>query len=361
MLVLSSALLLLGAFAVYAMVLVPAWGSSKYPAGLLPPRVMSRLNWIVGVALVVAFAGNILALLQQTMVFFGADIGRVIGEQLFNVVRIGTRFGDTWNARMVLLVLVALLFAASLYLREQPAGDGARLLGGERLGDGADAGDVQRRQPRRRVAAAALRSPSSAIGCTVSAVGFWAGGVAALALVAPVALQPYSGDERRQALLAALRRFTRIAAAGLAVVIATGIYSALNWVTDARRSHDELRRRADPQADSGRAAGGGRRGASRRRQPGTLSALVGRDRAGRTVHPDAAAGGAAGAAGAGGGRLPERHADPAAGACRADRSAAERRADGGRLHDHDDDHARRTRGSIPTMWKSSRTASRSMG
>ena len=87
---LSSTILLLGLFSVYAMVFVPAWGSSKYPAGLLPPRVMSRLNWIVAVALTIAFAGNILALLQQTMAFFGADLGRVIGDQLYNVVRIGT-------------------------------------------------------------------------------------------------------------------------------------------------------------------------------------------------------------------------------------------------------------------------------
>ncbi|MEP7293694.1 MAG: CopD family protein, partial [Chloroflexota bacterium] len=63
------------------------------------------------------------------------------------------------------------------------------------------------------------------------AVGFWAGGVAALALVVPVALHPYTGDARRQALLAALRRFSRLAGAGLVVVIATGVYSALNWLT----------------------------------------------------------------------------------------------------------------------------------
>ena len=55
--------------------------------------------------------------------------------------------------------------------------------------------------------------------------------MAALTLVTPVALQPYSGEARRQALLAALRRFSRIAAAGLVVVIGTGIYNAFNWFT----------------------------------------------------------------------------------------------------------------------------------
>ena len=229
-LVLSSVLLLLGTFAVYSMVLVPAWGSSKYPSGLLPPRVMARLNWMIGVTLAVAFAGNILALLQQTMVFFGADIGRVISGQLFNLVRIGTRFGDTWNARMVLLALVTILFAASIYLRErQPRSVRAFWVANVWamvliMGTFSVASH----------AAGSLMMPAFGIlfdWLHSLGVGFWAGGVAALALVAPVALKPYSGDQRRQALLAALRRFTRIAAAGLVVVIATGIYSALNWIT----------------------------------------------------------------------------------------------------------------------------------
>lgn len=228
--VLASTLLLLGTFAVYSMVLVPAWGSSKYPAGLLPPRVMRRLNWIVAVTLAVAFAGNILALLQQSMVFFGADIGRVISEGLFNVVRIGTRFGDTWNVRMFLLVLVTGLFGASLYFRSsQPASVRAFWVAnvwGMVLVVGTFSVASH--------AAGSLLLPWLAIAADWlhgTAVGLWAGGVAALALIAPTALQPYAGDERRQALLAALRRFTRIATAGLAIVVTTGIYSALNWLT----------------------------------------------------------------------------------------------------------------------------------
>ena len=213
-LVLSSSLLLLGAFAVYSMVLVPAWGSTKYPAGLLPPRVMNRLNWIVGIALLIAFGGNLLALIQQSMVFFGADAGRVIGDGLYNVVRIGTTFGDTWNARMALLILVTLLFAASVYLREsQPETVRAFWVANVWvtmlvLGTFSVASH----------AAGSLLLPWIAIASDWlhgAAVGFWAGGVAVLALVLPVAVKPYEGDARRQAILAALRRFTRIATAVL--------------------------------------------------------------------------------------------------------------------------------------------------
>ncbi len=229
-LVLASTLLLLGTFAVYAMVLVPAWGSRQFPAGLLPPRVIRRLNWIVGIALAVAFAGNILALFQQTMVFFGADIGRVVGEGLFNIVRIGTRFGDTWNVRLFLLILVTALFGASLYFRSSQPSSVRAFWVANVWGMALIVGTFSVASH----AAGSLLLPWIAIGVDWLhglAVGFWVGGVAALALIAPAALQPYSGDERRLALLAALRRFTRIATAGLVVVIATGVYSALNWLT----------------------------------------------------------------------------------------------------------------------------------
>ncbi len=227
-LVLSSSLLLLGAFGVYAMVLVPAWGSRKYRGGLLPPRVMKRLNWIVGIALAVDLIGNIIALLQQTMVFFNADLGRVLDQQLWSIVRIGSQFGDMWNYRMMLLILIALMFAASIYLREgQPetvrafwvANEWATMLMFATFSLSSHA-------------AGSLIQPWIALAndwIHQIAVGFWAGGVVALTLVLPVALQPYQGEARRQALLAALKRFTRVAAAGLVVVIATGIYSASNW------------------------------------------------------------------------------------------------------------------------------------
>ena len=50
--------LLFGGFALYNLVLLPAWGSNDFPAGHLPLRVMSQLNWIVIAALTAAFGGN---------------------------------------------------------------------------------------------------------------------------------------------------------------------------------------------------------------------------------------------------------------------------------------------------------------
>jgi uncharacterized membrane protein len=62
------------------------------------------------------------------------------------------------------------------------------------------------------------------------AVGFWAGGLVALVLTLPPALRPYQGEQRREALLAVLSRFSRLAVLSVGVVIATGIYSTFNWL-----------------------------------------------------------------------------------------------------------------------------------
>jgi copper transport protein len=228
-LVFWSLTLLMGAFALYNLVLLPAWGSADYPAGHLPPRVVDRLNQIVIVALVVTFGSHILALLQQTMVFFGADAGRVLQEGLWQVVRSGTRFGDTWNMRMGLLALVAVLHGASLYLRQRQP-EAVRAFWAANvwvmalcLGTLSIASH----------AAGSLLLPWMAIFSDwmhLLAVGFWAGGLAALVLILPVALRPYSGEARRRALVAALKRFSVVAAAGLVVVSATGLYNTLNWL-----------------------------------------------------------------------------------------------------------------------------------
>lgn len=228
LLVLAPALLLLGVTSLYSLVLVPAWGSPQHAAGLLPPRVMARMNAIVIAALLVALAGNLLALLQQSMVFFGADAGRVLSEGLWSVVRVGTRFGDTWNARMLLLILVAVLHGASIYLRERQPQTVRAFWAANAWALALVVGSFSVASH----AAGSLLWPWLAVlsdWLHALAVGLWVGGVAALALIVPVALGPYEGDARRMALLAVLRRFSPLAGAMLVIVIATGIYNSLNW------------------------------------------------------------------------------------------------------------------------------------
>ncbi len=228
-LTLTSTLLLFGVFGLYALVLLPAWGNPGYPAGLLPPRVMRHLSLVIAVSLVLAFAGSILALVQQAMVLFNAGIAQVIEQNLWSIVRTGTRFGDLWNARVVLLALAAVLYGVTLYFRdEQPA-----LV---RPTWTANAWAMALALGTFSAGSHAAGSPLLPwVGIAVDwlhtlAVGLWVGGLGTLALVLPVVLQPYQGDSRRVALLAALNRFSRLALACLVIVVATGIYSSLNWI-----------------------------------------------------------------------------------------------------------------------------------
>lgn len=228
----TSSTLLMGVFAVYTIVLVPAWGSSKYPAGLLPPRVMNRLHVIAGVAIAVTFVGNLFALVQQTMNLFEVGAWTAITGGMWQVVRVGSRFGDVFDARLIILAILTVFMALSLYWRKtQPESvrafwTASMWAGALFMGTFSVASH----------AAGSLILPWVAVIVDfvhVLAVGLWVGGLAALVLVLPVALHPYDEDRRRMALLAALRRFSRLALGSAAVVTATGVYNALNWFYDA--------------------------------------------------------------------------------------------------------------------------------
>lgn len=228
----TSAMILFGTSILYVLVLVPAWGSAKHPAGLLPPRVMRRLNVIFGYALVGAFAANMVGLIQQTMAFFNVDFARALGPEFWGLVRVGSRFGDIWNWRMMFLGVVGGLFLLSLFQREsQPGAVRAYWVANTWM-----LALVIGSHSVLSHAAGSLLWPWVAVTFDwfhALAVGFWAGGLVALALVLPVALSPYSGDARRQALLAALRRFSPIAFGAVLVVVTTGIYGATNWIFSA--------------------------------------------------------------------------------------------------------------------------------
>jgi putative copper export protein/methionine-rich copper-binding protein CopC len=225
----ASLTLLLGAAVLYVHVLLPAWGSGQYPAGGLPPRVLIRLNLLFGTALTLALVGNLVAIAQQSMVFFNTGLSEVLAQGLWQVVRIGSRFGDVWTARMILLALAGALFGLSIYWRkEQPAT--VRAFWNANVWVAALMVSTFSVTSH---AAGSLRMPWVAVAVDwahVLAVGAWAGGLVALALVLPTALQPYSGDARRLAMLAVLRKFSRLVVSALVVVITTGIYSALNWI-----------------------------------------------------------------------------------------------------------------------------------
>ncbi len=227
--VLTSTTLLLGVFVLYDRVLLPAWGSKKHVAGFLPARVMTRLTWIAGGALVVAVGGNVLALLQNATVLFDASLGRVVSSNLWNTARISSRFGEVWNVRMLLLAVLVALLALTVYWRNEKPRTVApfwrALMWGTALVVGTFAVSSH--------ATGALVMPWVAVlmhWLHTTAVAVWTGGLAALALVLPAALAPYDSEQRRLALLAAMRRFSPLALGAAAVTITSGMYNALNWL-----------------------------------------------------------------------------------------------------------------------------------
>ena len=227
-LLINTTYLLFGTAMLYAFVLVPVWGNERYPQGLLPPRVMRRLNIIMYGGILFATYANIVGLMQQTMVFFGTDLDTVLAGDLWNVVRIGSRFGDVWNFRMLILIIILMSHSAGIYYRKKfpkfvrsfwTANTYllALLIGAQAVNSHA---------------AGSLVMPWVAMfmhWLHALAVAFWVGGILALVLILPVALKPYEGETRWQALNPLMSRFSRYMVAIVVIVIASGIYSASNW------------------------------------------------------------------------------------------------------------------------------------
>lgn len=230
------AISLFGASSFYGAVLLPAWGNPRHRSGYLPPRVMRRLYAIAATALLLAISGNLLALLQQSMAFFQTDALRVLQDGLWRFVRVGTRFGDIWNPRLALLLLAALLFLASWHYgrpgRPQPLTVYPSWLAAPWL--------LALILATHSALSHAAGSPFWAWPALIVdwlhflAVAFWVGGLFTLTLVLPVALRPLAAAERRPATLALLRQFSRRLVPVVALVIATGIYSAATQLSAPR-------------------------------------------------------------------------------------------------------------------------------
>lgn len=227
-LLMAALFMLFGVYAVYAYVLIPAWGNPQYQAGWLPPRVMQRLSRVIWVGIVLALVANVLALLQQTMAFFNQDMLQVISGGLWQVVRQGSRFGDVWNLRMVLFVLLIAMHAVSMYYRDT-APKTVRAFWTANVWLMALIIGMQAVTSH---AAGSLILPWLAMlmhWIHALSVAFWIGGVAALVLILPVALAPYAPEEKRQALGVVMLRFSRLLIAAVLLVIFTGMYNAANW------------------------------------------------------------------------------------------------------------------------------------
>jgi copper transport protein len=217
--------ILFGVLLLYQAVLLPGWGNPAHPAGGLPPRVMRRLATLIWAGLTLAFASTLTAVVQVSMTLFSADLGAVVRDGLWSVMLTTTQIGDLLRWRLILIVLAAGIHAGAGYLvHRAPIFVGSLWM------------------VNLFVAAAllgTLSATSHAAGATLwplaavlvdwlhfAATSAWVGGLVGLSLVLPAALGPLDPRQQPRALQAVLRRFSPLAVVAVALLIATGVFSA---------------------------------------------------------------------------------------------------------------------------------------
>ena len=220
---------LFGTILMYALILRPGWGNSAIKLGGLPPRVMQRLSRLLWTSLILAIITNVLALLQISMRLFETGLAAVLKDELWNIVLVGTSFGDVWQFRMVLLI--AMLFIqiiAAQQARNRPGSTHILWLVNGFLA-GATIGTIS-------LISHASGSPLWGLLSVVVdyihllAVSAWIGGLIVMALIIRPALQPLEAAARGQALQAVIRRFSALAVIAVSVIIVTGIYSTVAFI-----------------------------------------------------------------------------------------------------------------------------------
>jgi putative copper export protein len=190
---------------------------------------MRRLSWIVWGAIALTLAGSLLALVQQTMVFFNVGADQAITGGLWQIVLSGSRFGDVWNARLFfLLILVLSQGAAHFFADRYPKSVRSFWTANVWV-----AALVVGAQAVNSHAAGSLVWPWVAVlvhWLHTLAVAFWLGGIAALMFLLPVALAPYKGATRWQALRPLMKRFSRYTVSAVLITITAGMYLAGNYL-----------------------------------------------------------------------------------------------------------------------------------
>ncbi len=203
------------------------------------PRLLKRLVvvWLT-VPMVAALALLLFAsachLLLQASLTLDASVAEVLSIDALAAVT-GTGWGQLWLWRMAGLLLLAGILAARIFvLAREPARDAGTIT--RRLAWGAFAvvaGVLLAQSLASHAAAAgAIALPAVANDFAhLLAAGAWTGGLVALAVTLAVIARSTVGQARRALFTGFARRFSVLAAASVAVLAVTGLYSAWAQVT----------------------------------------------------------------------------------------------------------------------------------
>ena len=233
--VLLSALTLTGALAFELLVSAPVLvaAGTRSPLGRLRPRLRSRSQRLLWLALIVFLAASGAQMLIQAATAFDIQISAAAGAPAIELLQ-QTGWGKIWQYRAGLAVLTAALFLLPLVMR------------------------FHRRHQERLVAAVLWLALIASLGIllTISmtshaaatigiaryalandmlhmtAAAVWVGGLMQLIANTPLFIHGISESARRHALSRLVRRFSVAAGISVVVLIVTGMYSAWAQVTD---------------------------------------------------------------------------------------------------------------------------------
>ena len=234
--VLLSALALTGALAFELLVSAPvlAAAGTRSPLGRLRPRLRSRSQWLLWLALIAFLAASGAQFILQAALAFDIQIAAVAGAPAVELLQ-ETEWGRMWLYRVCLAIALALLFLLPLIVRFRRSRRQARLVAIILwLALIASLGILLTISLTSHAAATLgierLALINDMLHLTAAAV--WVGGLMQLIANTPLFIGGISESARRHALSRLVRRFSAAAAISVIVLVITGVYSAWAQVTD---------------------------------------------------------------------------------------------------------------------------------
>ncbi len=234
--VLLSALALTGGLVFELLVSGPVLVASgtRSPLGRLRPRLRSRSQRMLWLALLVFLAASAAQLLTQTATAFDTTLAAAAGTPAIELLQ-NTDWGRTWVYRAGLAVLVGALFLLPVIVRFRRNSRQDRLLAVTLwLALAASLGILLTISMTSHAAAtigiARFALANDVVHLTAAAV--WVGGLLQLVANTPLFIHGISESARRNALWRLVRRFSAAAALSVVVLIVTGVYSAWAQVTE---------------------------------------------------------------------------------------------------------------------------------
>ncbi len=234
--VLLSALTLTGALTFELLVSAPVFvaAGTRSPLGRLRPRLRSRSQRLLWLALIAFLLASVAQLITQTAIAFDLEPTTAAGPPALELLQ-QTEWGRIWQYRAGLALLTALLFLLPLVIRFRRSGRQDVLLSTTLwLALIASLGILLTISMTSHAAAtlgiARFALINDVVHLTASAV--WVGGLMQLIANTPLFIHGISESARRNALSRLVPRFSVAAAFSVAVLIVTGAYSAWAQVTD---------------------------------------------------------------------------------------------------------------------------------